>query len=171
MDAQNWPATNVDLRPVGDLVPYARNARTHTEGQVDRIAASIAEFGFTNPILVSERGTIVAGHGRALAAKKLGLEQVPVIVATGWTEPQMRAYVLADNRLALDAGWDEDLLRVELADLELEGFDLALTGFDEGELAGLLRDPDFDPSGESPERLDQKKPVTCPHCGAEFEPA
>jgi DNA modification methylase len=140
MTEQNWPATSVALRPIDDLVPYARNARTHSEGQVDRIAASIAEFGFTNPILVTERGTIVAGHGRALAAKKLGLEQVPVMVATGWTEPQMRAYVLADNRLALDAGWDEDLLRVELEDLDLEEFDLDLTGFDGAEIERLLED-------------------------------
>lgn len=140
MTEQNWPATSVALRPIDELVPYARNARTHSDAQVDRIAASIAEFGFTNPILVTERGTIVAGHGRALAAKKLGLEEVPVMVATGWTEPQMRAYVLADNRLALDAGWDEDLLRVELEDLDLEGFDLALTGFDGAEIERLLED-------------------------------
>jgi DNA modification methylase len=134
----SWPADTVERRPVAQLVPYARNARTHSPAQIDRIADAIAEWGWTNPVLVDESGGIIAGHGRVLAARKLGISDVPVMVASGWTEAQRRAYVLADNRLALDAGWDEDLLRSELADLGALGFDLPLTGFSEGELGRLM---------------------------------
>ncbi|HEY8576838.1 MAG TPA: site-specific DNA-methyltransferase [Devosia sp.] len=137
--AQSWPADHVERRTVAELVPYARNARTHSAAQVDKIAASIREWGWTNPVLVDESGGIIAGHGRVLAAQKLGIEAVPVMVAIGWTEAQRRAYVLADNRLALDAGWDEDLLRTELADLGALGFDLPLTGFSAAELGKLMR--------------------------------
>ena len=112
-----WPADRVERRPVAELVPYARNARTHSPTQIAKIAAAIEEWGWTNPVLVVEAGSIIAGHGRILAAKKLGIAEVPVMVAAGWTEAQRRAYVLADNRLALDAGWDENLLRSELVDL------------------------------------------------------
>lgn len=133
-----WPADKVGRRPVADLVPYARNARTHSPAQVDKIAASIREWGWTNPVLVDEQGGIIAGHGRVLAARKLGIEEVPVMVAGGWTEAQRRAYVLADNRLALDAGWDEEMLRTELADLGEMGFDLPLIGFSDAELGKLL---------------------------------
>jgi hypothetical protein len=110
-----WPADRVERRAVADLVPYARNARTHSDFQVGEIAASIREWGWTVPVLVDEAGGIIAGHGRVLAARKLGIETVPVMVAAGWTEAQRRAYVLADNKLALNAGWDTDLLKVELA--------------------------------------------------------
>lgn len=134
----DWPAARVELRPIDALVPYARNARTHSEDQVAQIAASIREWGWTVPVLVDEDGGLIAGHGRVLAARKLGIEEVPTMVATGWTEAQKRAYVLADNKLALNAGWDADLLRVELADLQAFDFNLALTGFSEDELAGLL---------------------------------
>ena len=126
--------------PVTTLVPYARNARTHSDTQVARIAASIREFGWTNPLLVDGERGIIAGHGRLLAARKLGLAEVPVIELAHLTEAQKRAYILADNRLALDAGWDEALLRIELADLAAEGFDLGLTGFDANELGRLLLD-------------------------------
>ncbi len=136
-----WPADAVERRPVAALVPYARNARTHSPEQVAQIAASIREWGWTNPILVDESSGIIAGHGRVLAAHKLGIADVPVMVARGWTAAQRRAYVLADNRLALSAGWDEDLLRIELGELQADGFDLALTGFDLGEIAGYLTDP------------------------------
>jgi ParB-like chromosome segregation protein Spo0J len=133
-----WPADEVLRRPVVELVPYARNARTHSAAQIDKIVASIREWGWTNPILVDESGSIIAGHGRVLAARKLGIEDVPVMVASGWSEAQRRAYVLADNRLALDAGWDKDLLRSELVELGELGFDLPLTGFSDGELGKLL---------------------------------
>jgi DNA modification methylase len=137
---QGWPIENVERRATDELVPYARNARTHSDQQVDQIAASIAEWGWTMPVLIDEGGVILAGHGRVLAARRLGIEEVPVIVAKGWSEPQRRAYVLADNKLTLNGGWDEDLLRVEIADLELEGFDLDLIGFDKDELATFLDD-------------------------------
>jgi DNA modification methylase len=120
------------------LIPYARNPRTHSDAQIAQIAASIAEFGFNNPILVDTKAGIIAGHGRLLAARKLGLRQVPVIVLDHLTETQKRAYILADNRLALNAGWDEDLLRVELAALQEEDFSLELIGFEDDELARLL---------------------------------
>jgi DNA modification methylase len=125
-------------RPLGELIPYARNPRTHSDAQVAQIAASIREFGWTNPVLIDGENGIIAGHGRVLAARKLALEQVPVIELAHMSEAQKRAYVLADNQLALNAGWDEALLRLELADLSELGFDLGLIGFAEGELEGLL---------------------------------
>ncbi len=129
------------LAPVATLIPYARNARTHSDAQVAQIAASIREFGFTNPVLVDADRGVIAGHGRLLAARKLGMAEVPTIELGHLTPAQRRAYVLADNRLALSAGWDEDLLRIELGELQADGFDLALTGFDTDEIAGLLADP------------------------------
>jgi DNA modification methylase len=137
----DWPADRVERRTVDSLVPYARNARTHSPAQVAQIAASIREWGWTVPVLVDEQGGIIAGHGRVLAARQLGLDHVPVMVATGWSEAQRRAYVLADNRLALSAGWDDELLRLELGGLHSQGFDLCLTGFDELEIAGFLAEP------------------------------
>ena len=124
--------------PVDSLVPYARNSRTHSETQVAQIAASIREFGFTNPVLIDADGGIIAGHGRVLAARKLELETVPAIRIEYMTEAQKRAYVIADNKLALNAGWDDELLKLELGDLQEHGFDLALTGFSEDELSKLL---------------------------------
>jgi DNA modification methylase len=125
-------------RPLGELIPYARNPRTHSDAQVAQIAASIREFGWTNPILVDGASGIIAGHGRVLAARKLGLEQVPVIELAHMSEAQKRAYLLADNQLALNAGWGDELLRLELADLSELGFDLGLIGFGGGELERLL---------------------------------
>jgi DNA modification methylase len=125
-------------RSLGELIPYARNPRTHSDAQVAQIAASIREFGWTNPVLVDGANGIIAGHGRVLAARKLCLEQVPVIELAHMSEAQKRAYLIADNQLALNAGWDEALLRLELADLSELGFDLGLIGFDEGELERLL---------------------------------
>jgi DNA modification methylase len=125
-------------RPLRELIPYARNPRTHSDAQVAQIAASVREFGWTNPVLVDGASGIIAGHGRVLAARKLGLDRVPVIELAHMTEAQKRAYVLADNQLALTAGWDEALLRLELADLSELGFDLGLIGFGEGELERLL---------------------------------
>jgi DNA modification methylase len=147
-----WPADAVERRSVSGLIPYARNARTHSDEQVAQIAASIREWGWTMPVLVDEAGTIVAGHGRVLAAQRLGLPEVPVMVATGWSEAKRRAYVIADNKLALNAGWDEELLRLELGELKGLGVDLGLTGFGELELEKLLisADGDSDPD-DAPE--------------------
>lgn len=149
---KNWPADKVERRKVSALLPYARNARTHSPEQVAQIARSITEFGFTNPVLVDETGTIIAGHGRVLAAKKLALADVPVIVAEGWTEAQKRAYVIADNKLAENAGWDISLLRMEIGELKAMDFDLSLTGFDPSGITSLLNttggetDPDDVPA-------------------------
>lgn len=128
----------VEYRPLDALVPYARNARTHSDAQVAEIAGSIRAFGFTNPVLIAEDGTLIAGHGRVLAARQLGLETVPAIVLSGLSETQRRALVLADNRIAMNAGWDEQLLALELTDLQEAGFDLGLTGFGDDELQNLL---------------------------------
>ena len=122
---------------VEDLIPYARNARTHSDEQVDKIAASIREFGFLNPIITDGDNGIVAGHGRIMAAKKLGMDEVPTVEASHLTDAQKRTYVIADNRLALDAGWDDEMLRLEFAELEGLGFDLELTGFDLDEISAL----------------------------------
>ena len=127
----------IERRPIEALIPYARNSRTHSDEQIAQIAASMREWGWTNPVLVDEDGGIIAGHGRVMAAKRLGLREVPVIVASGWTEAQKRAYVIADNKLALNAGWDEELLALELAELEALGADLDLIGFSDDELAEL----------------------------------
>lgn len=126
--------------PSEKLIPYARNSRTHSPEQVAQIAASIKEFGFTNPILIDEENGIIAGHGRLLAAQKLGIEEVPVIVMAGLTAAQKKAYVIADNKLALNAGWDDEMLRVEFQELQEMGFDLELTGFSLDEIAGLQID-------------------------------
>jgi DNA modification methylase len=131
---------NVEYRKVQTLIPYARNPRTHAEAQIAKIAASIVEYGWTNPILVDGESGIIAGHGRLAAARKLELADVPVIELAHLTSAQKRAYVIADNRLALDAGWDEEMLALELADLTEAGFDLALTGLDTAELQSLLGD-------------------------------
>lgn len=159
---QIWPADRPERRKVADLVPYARNARTHSPEQVAQIAASIKEWGWTTPVLVDEEGQIIAGHGRIMAARSLGIAEIPVLVAAGWTKAQKQAYVLADNKLALNAGWDNDLLKVEIAELKDIDFDIGLLGFSELELAALtseahdgLTDPD-----ESPEA--PADPVTQP---------
>lgn len=142
-------AREIKLWPIEELRPYERNPRTHTDAQVAKIAASMIEFGFTNPILVDGDAGIIAGHGRLMAAKKLGLSEVPVIELTHMTEAQKRAYIIADNRLALDAGWDEELLAFELDELRDEGFDLALTGFTDKELADLIGSPDDPPGADA----------------------
>jgi len=130
----------VNQTPVDSLIPFARNARTHSDEQVKQIAASIREFGFNNPILIREDLTVIAGHGRLAAAKVLGLKEVPTISLAHLTPLQVRAYVLADNKLALNAGWDDEMLALELEELSMEGFDVALTGFDEVEIGALLAD-------------------------------
>jgi DNA modification methylase len=128
----------VERWPLERLIPFARNARTHSPAQIDQIASSMREWGWTNPILADEDGSILAGHGRLAAAQKLGYANVPVMVARGWSEAKKRAYVIADNQLALKAGWDEEMLAAELTDLRDLAFDLDLIGFDEKELSRLL---------------------------------
>lgn len=140
--------------PLDSLIPYARNSRTHSDEQVAQIAGSIKEFGFTNPVLVDDAGGIIAGHGRVLAARKLGLKDVPTINLGHLSETQRRAYVIADNQLALNSGWNEDMLRVELS--ALGGFDLSLLGFDSEELANLISPP------EKPEKAEDEVDPTDP---------
>src|SRR4051795_11398049 len=147
-----WPADHVERWPTERLIPFARNARTHSDAQVGQIASSIREWGWTNPVLVAEDGTIIAGHGRVLAAQKLRIMDVPVTVAAGWTEAQRRAYTIADNKLTLNGGWDDELLGLEIGELECLGFDLDLIGFSQDERAALsatltegLTDPDVVP--------------------------
>ena len=138
-------ARRIELWPLDRLVPYDRNPRTHSAAQVEQIAAAMLEYGFTNPILVDGEAGILAGHGRLMAARRLGLEQVPVVVLDHLTPAQRRAYVIADNQLALNAGWDEALLSAELQELLAEDFDLSLVGFSDGELDKLLA---YVPEGE-----------------------
>lgn len=150
-----WPADRVERRPVAALVPYARNARTHSPEQVAQIARSIEQFGWTMPVLVDEAGTIIAGHGRIMAAHQLGLADVPVMVAAGWTDEQRRLYVIADNKLGLNAGWDDAILALEISELRAGGSDVSVAGFGDGELKELfarqarragLTDPDAAPA-------------------------
>ncbi len=136
------PNHQVQLWPIERLLPYARNARTHSDEQVAQIAASIVEFKWTNPLLVSAHGVLIAGHARLAAARRLGMTEVPVIVLEHLTETQRRALALADNQLALNAGWDEELLRVELEALKEDGFDVDVVGFSDEELAALLAEPE-----------------------------
>jgi len=145
----SWLADKIEQWPTAKLLPYARNARTHSDAQVAQIAASIAEFGFTNPILAGSDGVIVAGHGRLAAAQKLGLEVVPVVVLDHLSPTQRRALVIADNRIAENAGWDEAMLRIELEALQSEGFDLDITGFDADALAELMAGDEPDAEGQT----------------------
>jgi DNA modification methylase len=145
----SWLADTIEQWPTAKLLPYARNARTHSDEQVAQIAASIAEFGFTNPILAGSDGVIVAGHGRLAAAQKLGLDVVPVVVLDHLSPTQRRALVIADNRIAENAGWDEAMLRIEMAALQDDDFDLALTGFDADALAELMAGDEPDAEGET----------------------
>ncbi len=164
-------------RDIGALIPSARNARTHSPAQIAEIAGSIREFGFTNPVLIDPEGGLIAGHGRVLAARQLSMPQVPTITLAGLSEIQRRAYRLTDNKMALNAGWDPELLRLELGDLKLSGFDLSLTGFGDLELAGILADrteglTDPDEAPEAPEHPVSEPGdlwllgahVTCPKC-------
>lgn len=134
----DWPADKVERRNISELIPYVRNSRTHSEAQVGQIAASIREWGWTMPILCDENGNVIAGHGRIMAAQKLGIDDVPCMTATGWSEAKRRAYVIADNKLALNADWDNEALGVEFAELKELGFDLELTGFDLNEIDELF---------------------------------
>jgi hypothetical protein len=146
-----WPADQTERRATASLVPYAKNARTHSPHQVAQIARSITEFGFTMPVLVDEHDGIIAGHGRVLSAELLKLETVPVIVARGWSEEKKRAYVLADNQIALNSGWDEDVLRSEIEALRATEFDLTLAGFDKAQLDDLFEIETPAPANTAPQ--------------------
>lgn len=168
-------ARTIELWPVNRLIPYERNARTHSPEQVAQIAASIQEFGFTNPILVDSDDGILAGHGRLAAAKDLALDQVPVIVLDHLSPAQRRAYVLADNKLALNARWDEELLQQELAKLQIEDFNLDVIGFSEEEIAKLLDPEGIDKAVKEYEGAEEfgedefsEFEHKCPRCGFEF---
>lgn len=148
---------------VSELIPYINNARSHSEKQISLIASSISEFGFLNPILIDENNKILAGHGRLMAAKKLKIEEVPVISVKDLTESQKKAYIIADNKIALNSSWDDDLLKLELENLKELDFDLSLTGFTEEELNLILDDEVFEgliDEDEVPEIEDGEKPVT-----------
>lgn len=140
------PADKVEKWKIDKLIPYARNARTHSDEQVSQIAASIKEWGWTTPVLVDEQGGIIAGHGRTLAAQKLEITEVPVMVAKGWSDAKKRAYIIADNKLAQNADWDNEMLALELGELGDLGFDLDLTGFAADEIADLLSPEEEDDS-------------------------
>lgn len=156
----SWLADKIEQWPTAKLVPYARNARTHSDDQVAQIAASIAEFGFTNPILAGSDGVIVAGHGRLAAAQKLGLDVVPVVVLDHLTPTQRRALVIADNRIAENARWDDAMLRIEIAALQDDDYDLSLTGFDADALAELMAGDESDGQGQTDDDAMPEMPET-----------
>jgi len=160
MTEKKWPSDKVEKVHIDKLIPYARNARTHSDEQVAQIAASINEWGWTTPVLVDESGEIIAGHGRVMAARKLGIEQIPTMTANGWTDAQKKAYVLADNQLPQNAGWDMDLLKVEIQDLGEMDFDLDLMGFDGDVIADLLSEPTEGLTDEDAVPDVPEKPVT-----------
>ena len=142
--------TEMKLVPLDKLIPYANNARTHSPAQINKLRSSLREFGFINPVIIDRDYGIIAGHGRVLAAREEGISEVPCVFADHLTEAQKKAYILADNRMAMDAGWDEELLRIEIEALQAEAFDIGLTGFDDSELSKLfdagkdVKDDDFD---------------------------
>jgi ParB-like chromosome segregation protein Spo0J len=155
------------------LIPYAKNSRTHDDFQIQQIAASIREFGFTNPVLIDSEDGIIAGHGRVMAARKLGLTEVPCIRLGHLTETQKKAYIIADNRIAeVGGGWDEEMLGLELADLREADFDLDLIGFDAGEIEAALNpaEPIQSDSDDGERIQDVKEPIECPHCHMHFAP-
>ena len=166
------PADKVERWKIERLVPYARNARTHSDEQVAQIAASIREWGWTTPVLVDEDGGIIAGHGRTLAAQRLQMTEVPVMVARGWSDAKKRAYILADNKLALNAGWENELLNLELSELKELDFDLELIGFSADEIAALsFKEKDLYPDSSTQEidPDDYNMGHQCPKCGFEFD--
>lgn len=150
----------IELRSISSLIPYQNNARVHSDAQIAQIAASIKEFGFTNPVLLDGENGIIAGHGRVMAARKLGIENVPCIELTYLSEAQKKAYVLADNKLALNATWDDALLEIELQELTRLDFDITLTGFEYDSVAEIIAPDDFPEVDENIETESE-----CPKCG------
>tara|TARA_R110002020_G_scaffold469286_1_gene694211 strand:+ start:7 stop:507 length:501 start_codon:yes stop_codon:yes gene_type:complete len=160
----------IEQKLISELIPYANNARTHNSEQITQIASSIKEFGFNNPILIDKDNGIIAGHGRLAAAKMLGMTEVPTIKLEHLTDAQRKAFILADNRIAINSTWNTDLLALELEDLQND-FDLKLLGFNEDEVNALI-DPEFLPASEDEQgKLDELDPkwIDCPHCGKEFD--
>ena len=158
----------ITYKAVKDLIPYVNNSRTHSEQQITQVASSIKEFGFTNPILLDGESGIIAGHGRLLAAKKLGMEQVPTIELSHLSDVQKKAYVIADNKLALNAGWDVEILAIELQDLSDLGFDLELTGFSDSEIKALNGDEEeIDEDFKEP--VDENRNLLMVECQGERE--
>lgn len=156
-------------RPLEALEPYARNSRTHSPEQIAQLVASINEFGWTNPVLIDEHGGVIAGHGRIMAARQLGMVEVPCIVLAGLTETQKRAYVIADNKLALGAGWDDAMLKLELEELGGLDFNLELTGFTLPELNDILIEKKVEGGGTrelNPDEFELQQ--KCPRCGFEY---
>ena len=143
-------ALTISYKKIKDLIPYCNNSRTHSDEQVLQIASSIKEFGFTNPVLIDDQGGIIAGHGRIMAAQKLKMDEVPTITLSDLSEAQKKAYIIADNKLALNSGWDDELLKIELEQLKELDFDLGLIGFSDDELALLMLDED-DPTSSDGE--------------------
>ena len=164
------PADKVEKWKISKLIPYARNARTHSDEQVGQIAASIKEWGWTTPVLVDEQGGIIAGHGGTLAAQKLGITEVPVMVAKGWSDAKKRAYVLADNKLALNAGWDNEMLALELEEIAELGFDLNLIGFDPSEFNNSAVDYSVLDGEDIEQQLDEMANGVRKAIQIEFEP-
>ena len=163
---------NVKYRKVDDLIPYVNNSRKHSDEQVAQISASIKEFGWTNPILIDGTNSIIAGHGRLMAARKLKMDEVPTIELDHLTDTQRKALVIADNKLALNADWDTTLLTIELDELLKDGFALDILGFNEQEIKTIMSDVNFDAGSEEDQgKLDQLDPkwICCPHCGKEFD--
>ena len=160
----------LEQRNITDLLAYEGNARVHSERQVGQIMDSIKAFGFCNPVLIDKRGTIIAGHGRVMAAKQLNMDTVPVIVLPHLNDAQCRALTLADNRIAMNAGWDEQLLSQELTRLKIDGFDMDMLGFTMTEINLYTVDPtEFTPEGMHLQgRLDERSKTRCPSCGHEF---
>ena len=147
--------STIEYVKTNNLIPYARNSRTHSDEQIAQVAASIKEFGFTNPVLIDQDDGIIAGHGRVMAATRLKLDEVPCIRLSHLSETQKRAYIIADNKLALNSGWDDELLALEIKDLQEMDFDIELLGFDESEIEdilGLEEDDDFEPDLNSDDR-------------------
>ncbi|AHM74524.1 ParB/Srx family N-terminal domain-containing protein [Yersinia hibernica] len=161
---KNQSSLVIVYKSLNSLISYAKNTRIHSDEQVKQIIASIGEYGWTNPVLIDERGEIIAGHGRILAAEQSGIEQVPTITLCGLSESQKKAYRIADNKLPLNAGWDQELLTLELGDLLAENFDLSLTGFSSEEIDKMLN-VDFLPGSEDDQgKLDHLDAKLCPHC-------
>jgi ParB-like chromosome segregation protein Spo0J len=158
----------IKYKKINELTAYAKNSRTHSDSQIEQLVASLKEFGFTNPILIDDKNGIVAGHGRIKAAQVLGMETVPTIKLGNLTDEQRRAYIIADNKLALNAGWDNDLLSFELQDLQDAGFDLSLTGFTDAEIEALkFTDEDVDEDHKEP--TDETRNTLLIECTGERE--
>ena len=159
----------IQYKKIEQLIPYARNSRTHSDAQVAQIAASIKEFGWTNPVLMDGDNGIIAGHGRVLAARVLGQTDIPTIELSHMTDIQKRAYIISDNKLAMNAGWDEEVLGLELTELKEFGFDFELTGFSINEINALTIIDNYpESSAKEIDPDDYKMSDTCPKCGFEF---